>query len=332
MDIIKAFSADRGIALDDFQVQACKALLDGCSVLVAAPTGSGKTLVADFAAYMVRDSPSRVIYTTPIKALSNQKYAEFCALYGENNVGLATGDRSIRPRARVTIMTTEVLRNIIYTDPTSLDDVSHVVLDEVHYISDRSRGAVWEEVIIQLPLSIDLVCLSATVSNAEEVAQWLTTVRGSTQAIIHEQRPIPLSYWFAFRKKRQGMHVLPLLSHADKDDVTVHPDLYRALRPKANSLEKNMSWDHDDSTSSITSKQIQCCPRSFLYFRVLDAMMRCTNVSTPMPSSRTLRNEQPFAKFVIDTSMHCRLKNSMPSITTSLRTPWKEDSLLTMLG
>ncbi len=233
MDIITEFSAERGLVLDDFQVQACKALLDGCSVLVAAPTGSGKTAIADFAAYMDRLSDSRVIYTTPIKALSNQKYQEFCELYGTENVGLATGDRSIRPRARITVMTTEVLRNMIYTDLESLDDVSHVVLDEVHYISDRSRGAVWEEVIIQLPLTVDLVCLSATVSNAEEVAQWLTTVRGSTQAIIHEERPIPLSYWFSFRRKRQGMHVMPLLSHADKDGVTVHPELYRALRPKS---------------------------------------------------------------------------------------------------
>lgn len=232
MDIISEFSADRGLVLDDFQLQACKAILDGCSVLVAAPTGSGKTAIADFAAYMERNSNRRVIYTTPIKALSNQKYSEFCEMYGESNVGLATGDRSIRPRARITIMTTEVLRNMIYADVKSLDDVSHVILDEVHYISDRSRGAVWEEVIIQLPLTVDLVCLSATVSNAEEVAQWLTTVRGSTQAIIHETRPIPLSYWFAFRKKRQGMHVLPLLSHSDKDELSVHPDLYRALRPK----------------------------------------------------------------------------------------------------
>ncbi len=232
MDIITEFSVERGLVLDDFQIQACKALLDGCSVLVAAPTGSGKTAIADFAAYMERDTAARVIYTTPIKALSNQKYQEFCSLYGEANVGLATGDRSIRPRARITIMTTEVLRNMIYTDVESLDNVSHVILDEVHYISDRSRGAVWEEVIIQLPQTVDLVCLSATVSNAEEVAQWLTTVRGSTQAIIHEERPIPLSYWFTFRQKRQNMQVMPLLSHSNNEGRSVHPDLYRALRPK----------------------------------------------------------------------------------------------------
>jgi ATP-dependent RNA helicase HelY len=239
MDVIQEFSAERGVVLDDFQVQAAKALIDGCSVLVAAPTGSGKTLVADFAAFIARPKGTTVIYTTPIKALSNQKFAEFCELYGEANVGLATGDRSIRPKAPIRIMTTEVLRNIIYAQPQSLDNVSHVILDEVHYISDRSRGAVWEEVIIQLPLEIDLVCLSATVSNAEEVAQWLTTVRGSTQAIIHETRSVPLTYWFSFRKRRQGLQVMPLLSHSDAHDVSVHPDLYRVMRPRGRGSDQN---------------------------------------------------------------------------------------------
>ncbi len=231
MDLLNEFSSQRGLVLDDFQLQACKAIMDGCSVLVAAPTGSGKTAVADFAAFTQIETSKRVIYTTPIKALSNQKYGEFCRLYGELNVGLATGDRSIRPRAKIVIMTTEVLRNMIYVEKEALDDISHVILDEVHYISDRSRGAVWEEVIIQLPLTVDLVCLSATVSNAEEVAQWLTTVRGSTQAVIHETRSVPLSYWFAFKKKKQGMHVMPLLSHSGKDYLSIHPDLYRAMRP-----------------------------------------------------------------------------------------------------
>jgi len=231
MDLLNEFAQQRGLVLDDFQLQSCKAIMDGCSVLVAAPTGSGKTAVADFAAFTQIETSNRVIYTTPIKALSNQKYSEFCELYGEKNVGLATGDRSIRPKAKIVIMTTEVLRNMIYVDITALDDVSHVILDEVHYISDRSRGAVWEEVIIQLPLSVDLVCLSATVSNAEEVAQWLTTVRGSTQAVIHETRSVPLSYWFAFKKKKQGLHVMPLLSHSGKDYLSIHPDLYRAMKP-----------------------------------------------------------------------------------------------------
>ena len=126
-------------------------------------------------------------------------------------------------------MTTEVLRNMIYADITSLKNVTHVVLDEVHYISDRTRGAVWEEIIIQLPFEIDLVCLSATVSNAEEVGDWLTTVRGATKVIIHEIRPVPLTYWYSFRIKRQGMQVMPLLNSKENNSV-VHPDLTHILK------------------------------------------------------------------------------------------------------
>ncbi|MFN8015082.1 MAG: DEAD/DEAH box helicase [Acidimicrobiia bacterium] len=229
-DAVEDYGITRGLKLDAFQIEACSAILNGDSVLVAAPTGSGKTAIADFAAFINKDQNTRLIYTTPLKALSNQKYNEFCELYGEKNVGLATGDRSIRPNAKISVMTTEVLRNIIYVDIDSLSNVSHVVLDEVHYISDRSRGAVWEEIIIQLPLEIDLICLSATVSNAEEVAKWLTTVRGSTKAIIHETRSVPLSYWFAFRKRRQSMHVMPLLNKFNKGEVAINPDLYRAMK------------------------------------------------------------------------------------------------------
>ena len=232
--MIKEFSAERELALDDFQIDSCQAILDGLSVLVAAPTGSGKTIVADFSAYLALKNKTKVIYTTPIKALSNQKYLDFVGLYGKENVGLATGDRSINPRASITIMTTEVLRNMIYTDIDALKNVSHVILDEVHYISDRTRGAVWEEIIIQLPFEIDLVCLSATVSNAEEVGDWLTTVRGATKVIIHEIRPVPLTYWYGFRIKRQGLTVLPLLNE-NNGYSGVHPDLSHILKPSNNS-------------------------------------------------------------------------------------------------
>lgn len=232
--MIDQFSEERGLALDDFQIESCQALIDGLSVLVAAPTGSGKTIIADFAAYLAIKNKAKIIYTTPIKALSNQKYVDFVELYGKENVGLATGDRSINPRAPITIMTTEVLRNMIYTELDSLKNVTHVVLDEVHYIADRSRGAVWEEVIIQLPFEIDLVCLSATVSNAEEVGEWLTTVRGATKVIIHEIRPVPLTYWYSFRIKRQGLAVMPLLN-TKNDNLVVHPDLSHILKPNKHS-------------------------------------------------------------------------------------------------
>lgn len=236
--MIDQFSDERGLALDDFQIESCQSLIDGLSVLVAAPTGSGKTIIADFAAYLALRNKTKIIYTTPIKALSNQKYVDFVELYGKENVGLATGDRSINPRAPITIMTTEVLRNMIYTDIESLKSVSHVVLDEVHYISDRSRGAVWEEIIIQLPFEIDLVCLSATVSNAEEVGEWLTTVRGATKVIIHETRPVPLTYWYSFRIKRQGMSIMPLLN-TKNENVSVHPDLAHILKPKKHAKSRN---------------------------------------------------------------------------------------------
>lgn len=237
-DLIEKFSDERGLTLDEFQIESCIALEDGLSVLVAAPTGSGKTIIADFSAYLAIQNKTKIIYTTPIKALSNQKYLDFIELYGKENVGLATGDRSINPRASITIMTTEVLRNMIYADITSLKNVTHVVLDEVHYISDRTRGAVWEEIIIQLPFEIDLVCLSATVSNAEEVGDWLTTVRGATKVIIHEIRPVPLTYWYSFRIKRQGMQVMPLLNSKENNSV-VHPDLTHILKPNKHSKIQN---------------------------------------------------------------------------------------------
>ena len=237
-DLIEKFSDERGLTLDEFQIESCIALEDGLSVLVAAPTGSGKTIIADFSAYLAIQNKTKIIYTTPIKALSNQKYLDFIELYGKENVGLATGDRSINPRASITIMTTEVLRNMIYADITSLKNVTHVVLDEVHYISDRTRGAVWEEIIIQLPFEIDLVCLSATVSNAEEVGDWLTRVRGATKVIIHEIRPVPLTYWYSFRIKRQGMQVMPLLNSKENNSV-VHPDLTHILKPNKHSKIQN---------------------------------------------------------------------------------------------
>jgi ATP-dependent RNA helicase HelY len=177
---------------DDFQVQACKALNAGHGVLVAAPTGSGKTVVGEFAAHLALAQGRKCFYTTPIKALSNQKYADLVRRYGADRVGLLTGDNSINGEAPVVVMTTEVLRNMLYAGSATLDDLSHVVLDEVHYLADRSRGAVWEEVIIHLPESVRLVALSATVSNAEEFGDWLTQVRGGTTVIVDEHRPVPL--------------------------------------------------------------------------------------------------------------------------------------------
>ncbi|MER5885786.1 DEAD/DEAH box helicase [Streptomyces sp. NPDC001941] len=178
--------------LDPFQIEACQALEAGKGVLVAAPTGSGKTIVGEFAVHLALGQGRKCFYTTPIKALSNQKYADLVKRYGAEKVGLLTGDNSVNADAPVVVMTTEVLRNMLYAGSPALTGLGYVVMDEVHYLSDRFRGAVWEEVIIHLPESVTLVSLSATVSNAEEFGDWLDTVRGDTEVIVSETRPVPL--------------------------------------------------------------------------------------------------------------------------------------------
>ncbi|GAB3834454.1 DEAD/DEAH box helicase [Kribbella italica] len=189
---VTEFRALYDFRLDEFQLRACAALEDGHQVLVAAPTGSGKTLVGEFAVHLALQRGQKCFYTTPIKALSNQKYADLVRRYGQDNVGLLTGDNSINSEAPIVVMTTEVLRNMLYAASQTLLGLSYVVMDEVHYLADRSRGAVWEEVIIHLPDSVAVVSLSATVSNAEEFGDWLETVRGNTVVVLEEKRPVPL--------------------------------------------------------------------------------------------------------------------------------------------
>lgn len=179
--------------LDPFQLDGCASLEEGRSVLVAAPTGAGKTIVGEFAVHLaMRETSDKAFYTTPMKALSNQKFRELVEVYGAENVGLLTGDTNINGNARIVVMTTEVLRNMLYAGSPALRDLRFVVMDEVHYLADRFRGAVWEEVIIHLPPAVRLVSLSATVSNAEEFGDWLDTVRGDTDIIVSETRPVPL--------------------------------------------------------------------------------------------------------------------------------------------
>src|SRR5450631_316214 len=186
------FAATYDFGLDEFQLAACQALEAGQGVLVAAPTGSGKTVVGEFAVHLAISGGAKCFYTTPIKALSNQKYADLAARHGADRVGLLTGDNTINGEADVVVMTTEVLRNMLYAKSATLAGLGYVVMDEVHYLSDRFRGAVWEEVIIHLPESVRLVSLSATVSNAEEFGEWLVTVRGDTTVVVEEHRPVPL--------------------------------------------------------------------------------------------------------------------------------------------
>ena len=177
---------------DPFQITACHAVEDGKGVLVAAPTGAGKTVVGEFAAFFALQAGKKCFYTTPIKALSNQKYSEFVAKFGEDRVGLLTGDTSINGEAEILVMTTEVLRNMLYAGSNTLTNLGCVVMDEVHYLADKFRGAVWEEVLIHLMESVQVISLSATVSNAEEFGEWLGEVRGETEVIVSEIRPIPL--------------------------------------------------------------------------------------------------------------------------------------------
>lgn len=204
----------RGFAfeLDPFQLEAMDALDEGHSVVVAAPTGSGKTVVAEYAVARALAGGGKAFYTTPLKALSNQKFADFSHRHGSVKVGLLTGDNTINGDAPVVVMTTEVLRNMIYAGSGTLTGLRYVVLDEVHYLQDPYRGPVWEEVIIHLPPEVDLVCLSATVSNAEELADWVRTVRGSTRAVIEERRPVPLNNLFLVGDRRgDGLLLLPTL-------------------------------------------------------------------------------------------------------------------------
>jgi len=198
--------------LDEFQERAVTALEEGRSVLVAAPTGSGKTVVAEYAVAMALAGGGKAFYTAPIKALSNQKYTDLARRHGTERVGLLTGDNSINGDAPIVVMTTEVLRNMVYAASPTLQGLQFVVLDEVHYLQDAYRGPVWEEVIIHLAPEVRLVCLSATVSNAEELAEWITTVRGPTDAVIEERRPVELQNLYCVGDKTsEDLHLLPTL-------------------------------------------------------------------------------------------------------------------------
>jgi ATP-dependent RNA helicase HelY len=187
-------------------------------VLVAAPTGAGKTVVGEYAAWLALQAGGRAFYTTPIKALSNQKYADFVALHGSSQVGLLTGDNSINGDAPIVVMTTEVLRNMIYEDARDLEDLHYVILDEVHYLQNRYRGAVWEEILIHLPVEVQTVSLSATVSNAEEFAEWLQTLRGDVDVIIEEDRPVEIRHWYFASDE-----LLPMFVQRPDGDVIANP-------------------------------------------------------------------------------------------------------------
>ncbi|TMF13767.1 MAG: DEAD/DEAH box helicase [Chloroflexi bacterium] len=199
--MIDAFQATLPWPLDPFQVEAIEKLEAHQGVLVSAPTSSGKTVIADYAVFRGLETNARTIYTTPLKALSNQKYHDYQRLHGEGYVGLVTGENTINPGAPVVVMTTEILRNLIYEDPQRLEQVRYVILDEVHYIDDFPRGAVWEEIIIQAPAHIKFIGLSATISNFQEVAEWMSLQRGDIATVSVTKRPVELRLWLAMRNE-----------------------------------------------------------------------------------------------------------------------------------
>src|SRR3954449_3552478 len=230
---LRDFAIGYDFPFDDFQQHACEALEDGHGVLVAAPTGAGKTIVGEFAAFLALSTGGKCFYTTPIKALSNQKFHDLVVRHGADNVGLLTGDNAVNGDAPVVVMTTEVLRNMLYAQSPALRGLSYVVMDEVHYLADRFRGAVWEEVILHLPDPVTLVSLSATVSTAEEFGEWLQEVRGDTTVIVEEHRPVPL-----WQEVLVGRRLYDLF--IDDAQETVNPALTRLAGEEARFARVNL--------------------------------------------------------------------------------------------
>src|SRR5947209_10426176 len=228
---IAAFVARYPFPIDDFQLEAIAHLAEDRSVMVAAPTGTGKTLVAEYAIWRAQKLGQRVIYTTPLKALSNQKYRDLRSIYGFDSVGLVTGDIVEHSAASIVIMTTEVYRNMLLEEggdrfgrgesiiPSSLADVGSIIFDELHYLSDIGRGPVWEEAIICSPPNVQLVGLSATVSNAEDLADWISRVHRPISLVVHEQRAVPLEHYYFLDNK------LHLVQDADGKRVERFPNV-----------------------------------------------------------------------------------------------------------
>ena len=222
--------------LDDFQKEACKCISEGKSVVVCAPTGAGKTVIAQHAIHCALQEGKKVFYTTPLKALSNQKYNDFSEKYGADKVGLLTGDTSINRGGQIVVMTTEVFRNMLYgtnfgsvTD--NLKDVKYVILDEVHYMNDEQRGTVWEESIIYCPTNVQIIALSATVANADKLTEWINTVHSKTELINTDFRPVPLRFYYF--DSSQPNTLLPLLTPNGTLNKKIKPEKKVFRRGKA---------------------------------------------------------------------------------------------------
>ena len=238
---LRDFAAGLSFTLDNFQTKACVALENGRGVLVCAPTGAGKTVVGEFAVHLALAAGRKCFYTTPIKALSNQKHNDLVARYGAERIGLLTGDQVINGDADIVVMTTEVLRNMLYADSDALHGLAYVVMDEVHFLADRMRGAVWEEVILHLPDDVRLVSLSATVSNAEEFGGWIQTVRGDTTVVVDEHRPVPLWQHMMVGKRLFDLFDLSKGASGAKGKARVDPELLRHIAHRREA-DRMMDW------------------------------------------------------------------------------------------
>jgi len=222
--------------LDDFQKEACDYISNGKSVVVCAPTGAGKTVIAQHAIHCALKEGKRVFYTTPLKALSNQKFSDFSEQYGANKVGLLTGDSSFNRDAQIVVMTTEVFRNMLYgtnfgsvTD--NMKEVRYVILDEVHYMNDEQRGTVWEESIIYCPTNVQIIALSATVANADKLTEWINTVHSKTELVNTDFRPVPLRFYYF--DSSQPNTILPLLTPSGALNNKIKPEKKVFKRGKA---------------------------------------------------------------------------------------------------
>ncbi len=213
--------------LDEFQKEACNYIDNGKSVVVCAPTGAGKTVIAEHAIHRALENGTRVFYTTPLKALSNQKFYDFVSKFGQDKVGLLTGDTSINRNAQIVVMTTEVFRNMLYGTnfgavADNMKDVRYVVLDEVHYMNDEQRGTVWEESIIYCPTNVQIIALSATVANADELTDWINTVHSKTELVNTDFRPVPLKFYYF--DSSQPYKLLPLLTPSGALNNKIKPE------------------------------------------------------------------------------------------------------------
>ena len=241
--LVHEFTASLPYQLDDFQVEAIRALANRHSVLVAAPTGTGKTVVGEFGIFMARKYGARAMYTTPIKALSNQKYRDFRARWGDDQVGLLTGDVVVNREAPILVMTTEVLRNMLVTG-SSLADVGVIVFDEVHYMGDSERGTAWEESILLAPHGVPLVCLSATVPNAGEIAEWIRDAHGELTCVFHDLRAVPLEHRYWLPDADPEKHTFRVSTVMDADG-NVTPEAHR-LRSVGGELAGRVRWRRVD--------------------------------------------------------------------------------------